>query len=72
MLVRIQKVVPRGFTRLLGKLAELADLGIQVTMFTGNHDIWMFGYLEEELGVSLNKSEIIKEWGGKKVSARSW
>ncbi|MFN5790833.1 MAG: UDP-2,3-diacylglucosamine diphosphatase [Bacteroidota bacterium] len=61
-----KKVVPRGFTRLLGKLAELGDLGIQVTIFTGTHDVWMFGYLEEELGVTLNKSEIIKEWGGKK------
>jgi len=26
----------------------------------------MFGYLEEELGITLHKSEIIKEWGGKK------
>jgi UDP-2,3-diacylglucosamine hydrolase len=61
-----KKVVPKGFTRLLGKLAELVDTGIPVTMFTGNHDLWMFGYLEEEIGVSLHKSTILEEWNEKK------
>src|SRR3954464_11888729 len=35
--------VPRGFIRLQGKLAELADAGMPITIFTGNHDMWMFG-----------------------------
>ena len=42
-------VVPKGFVRLLGKLAELSDSGIQIHVFVGNHDMWMSGYFEEEL-----------------------
>ena len=44
-------VVPRGFVRLLGKLAELADSGVEIYFFTGNHDMWVFDYLEKELGI---------------------
>lgn len=46
-------VVPKGFTRLLGKLAELSDSGIRLHLFHGNHDLWQFGYLEEELGCKV-------------------
>ena len=46
-------VVPKGFTRTLGKLAELTDSGIQITYFVGNHDLWMNGYFEEELNISV-------------------
>jgi UDP-2,3-diacylglucosamine hydrolase len=49
------KVVPRGFVRFLGKLAELSDKGIPVTVFTGNHDMWMFGYFTEELGIPVHR-----------------
>jgi UDP-2,3-diacylglucosamine hydrolase len=42
-------VVPKGFTRLLGKLAELSDAGIKLHIFHGNHDLWQFGYLQQEL-----------------------
>lgn len=48
-------VVPKGYTRFLGKLSELTDMGVEVHYFTGNHDIWMYGYLEEECGVILHK-----------------
>lgn len=51
-------VVPRGFTRLLGKIASICDRGIKVHYFTGNHDMWTFGYLEEELGVSLYRNPV--------------
>ena len=44
-------VVPRGFVRVLGKLAELADSGVEIHFFTGNHDMWVFDYLEKELGI---------------------
>lgn len=47
-------VVPRGFTRFLGKLAELTDMGVEVHYFTGNHDIWSYGYLEQECGVKMH------------------
>ena len=42
-------VVPRGFTRFFGKIAELTDLGVKVYWFIGNHDIWIFDYLPNEL-----------------------
>jgi len=46
-------VVPRGFTRTLGKLAELSDSGITLYYFVGNHDLWMNGYFEQELGIEV-------------------
>ena len=49
-------VVPKGYTRFLGKLSELTDMGVEVHFFTGNHDIWMYGYLEEECGVRFRSS----------------
>ena len=48
--------VPKGFTRTLGKLAELTDSGIPVYFFVGNHDLWMNGYFEEELGIPVYHS----------------
>ncbi|OIQ27721.1 MAG: UDP-2,3-diacylglucosamine hydrolase [Bacteroidetes bacterium MedPE-SWsnd-G2] len=46
-------VVPKGFTRTLGKLAELSDAGIPIHFFVGNHDLWMNGYFEEELNIPV-------------------
>ena len=48
-----KRVVPKGFTRILGKLAELSDSGIPIYYFVGNHDLWMNGYFEEELNISV-------------------
>lgn len=48
-----KNVVPKGYTRLLGKIAELSDSGIEVIFFTGNHDMWMFGYFEAELNIKI-------------------
>ncbi|HLN52895.1 MAG TPA: UDP-2,3-diacylglucosamine diphosphatase [Lentimicrobium sp.] len=59
-------VIPRGFARLFGKLAEITDKGIPVFLFKGNHDIWAFDYLNKELGIKLYRESIIKEWNGKK------
>jgi len=50
-----KKVVPRGFNRFFGKLAELTDSGIEVHWFIGNHDIWIFDYIPNELGVIVHK-----------------
>ena len=55
-----KNVVPKGYTRLLAKLAEFTDNGIPVHVFTGNHDMWMFGYLKNELGVILHKKPHLK------------
>ncbi|MEZ4797040.1 MAG: UDP-2,3-diacylglucosamine diphosphatase [Flavobacteriaceae bacterium] len=48
-----KKVVPKGFTRTLGKLAEISDSGISIYYFVGNHDLWMNGYFEEELNIPV-------------------
>jgi len=61
-----KKVVPRGFTRILGRIADLSDRGIPVFFFPGNHDLWVFDYFQKELGITVHKEEIIKEIGGKK------
>ena len=46
-------VVPKGFVRVLGKLAEIKDSGIPIHFFVGNHDLWMHGYFEEELNIPV-------------------
>ena len=47
-------VVPKGFTRTLGKFSELSDRGIPIHFFGGNHDIWTFRYLHDECGLTLH------------------
>ncbi len=51
-----KRVVPKGFVRTLGKLAELTDRGIRVVFFAGNHDMWIRDYLTEECGVEIYTS----------------
>ena len=58
-------VVPKGYVRLLGKLAELSDSGIQLHLFTGNHDMWIFDYLPKEIGASLHRQPIERNFNGK-------
>lgn len=58
-------VVPRGFVRVLGKLAELRDKGIPIYFFVGNHDLWMFDYFEQELDIPVFYRPIIKQIHGK-------
>lgn len=60
-----KKAVPRGYVRLLGKLAEIADSGIPILLFTGNHDMWIFDYLPQEIGLTLYREPIEKEYNGK-------
>ncbi len=59
--------VPKGFVRLLGKMAELADSGITIHIFTGNHDMWMFDYLEQEIGAKIHRQSITLNLNGKKL-----
>ncbi len=61
-----KKVVPKGFVRILGKLAELTDSGIIIHFFVGNHDMWMDGYFEKELGVKVYHHPAEFELNGKK------
>ena len=60
-----RRAVPRGFTRFLGKLAELSDSGIEIYYFTGNHDIWVFDYLPKEIGVIVHKTPLVVDIAGK-------
>lgn len=58
-------VVPRGYVRFFGKLAELADSGIRIVWLKGNHDIWIFDYLPNELGIEVVDGSIVEEIHGK-------
>ena len=59
-------VVPKGFTRLLGKLAELTDAGIPIDFFVGNHDMWMKDYFQSELNIPVHFEPQLFELHGKK------
>jgi UDP-2,3-diacylglucosamine hydrolase len=61
-----KKAIPRGFTRLLGKLAELTDSGIPVEVFVGNHDMWMRDYFQQELNIPVHYGPKVYEWNGKR------
>jgi len=58
-------VIPKGYVRILGKLAEMADQGIPIHLFTGNHDIWAFNYLDEEIGIHIHKQPMTRTMDGK-------
>lgn len=60
-------VVPRGFVRFFGKLAELTDAGIKVFWLIGNHDIWIFDYIPSELGVEVIDGSLTRTIYGKKI-----
>ena len=60
-----QTVVPKGYVRLLGKLAELSDRGIKLHIFTGNHDLWFNGYFEKELNAKVYNAPIERNLNGK-------
>lgn len=62
-----KKVIPKGFARFQGKLAELTDSGISVIIFSGNHDMWMNDYLTEELGVIIYHEPAILSSGSSKL-----
>ncbi|MFO7744122.1 MAG: UDP-2,3-diacylglucosamine diphosphatase [Psychroflexus sp.] len=61
-----REVVPKGFVRTLGKLAELRDSGIEIFYFVGNHDLWMKGYFEEELNIPVFHKPQVFEFNSKK------
>jgi UDP-2,3-diacylglucosamine hydrolase len=61
-----RKVVPKGYVRLLGKLAEVTDTGIKMHFFVGNHDMWMKNYFQQELNIPVYFESRDFEWNGKK------
>lgn len=61
------EVVPKGFVRVLGRLAELSDRGVRVVMFTGNHDMWVGEYLARECGIALFTKPQALSLAGKEI-----
>ena len=59
-------VVPKGFVRVLGKLAEITEDGIPIHLFRGNHDVWAFNYLSKEIHIHLHRKPEIIEFNRKK------
>ncbi len=58
-------VVPKGFTRFLGKVSELTDMGVEVHFFVGNHDLWCGDYLSKECGMIIHREPLTTEIYGK-------
>lgn len=61
-----RSVVPKGYVRILGKLAEITDSGIPIHFFVGNHDMWMSGYFEKELNIPVYFEPREFEFNGKR------
>jgi UDP-2,3-diacylglucosamine hydrolase len=61
-----KKVVPKGYVRILGKLAELTDSGIPIHFFVGNHDMWMTNYFQQELNIPVYFEPVAFDLFGKK------
>ena len=62
-----RRVVPQGFTRVLGRLADLSARGVRIVLFTGNHDMWCYDYLTRECGIEIYRKPSVVEIGGKKL-----
>lgn len=62
-----REVVPKGFVRVLGKLAELTDRGIRIVFFTGNHDMWVGDYLTRECGIEIHTDPQLLELCGQQL-----
>ena len=58
--------IPKGGTRVMGAIAELTDGGLPIHFHAGNHDMWTYGYLEEELGVQVHDSPVVTNYDGLK------
>ncbi len=61
-----KNVVPRGFVRFFGTLARMSDAGIEIVWLKGNHDIWIFDYLPNEIGLSVVDGSLTRDIDGKR------
>lgn len=61
-----KNVAPRGFLRFFGQLARMADSGVRIVWLTGNHDIWLFDYLRDEIGIEVVDGTLVKEILGRR------
>jgi len=62
-----KQVVPKGFTRTLGKLAEISDAGISIHYFVGNHDLWLRDYFQKELNITVHRGSKVFNINDKKL-----
>lgn len=60
-----KRVVPKGFTRFMGTLALMADQGVKIHFFSGNHDVWMYGYFKDEIGADIHHEPLKTSINGK-------
>lgn len=60
-------VIPKGFYRFLTKLAEIAEAGVKIYYFTGNHDVWQYHYLHDEFGVQVFTEPQLIEINGRRI-----
>jgi len=60
-----RKVIPKGYIRLQGKLANMSDAGIKIYFFKGNHDMWVEDYFTKEMGIQIVSDELVINRGGK-------
>ena len=61
-----KKVIPKGYSRFFGKLAELSDGGVKIHFFKGNHDMWVYDYFTDELDIVIHDKEVIHDIDGKR------
>jgi len=61
-----KRSVPRGYIRLLGKLANFTDQGIPVHIFSGNHDLWYQNYLPQQINATVHHEPLVTHFFGKK------
>ena len=61
-----KKVIPKGYMRFFGKLAELSDNGVKIHFFKGNHDMWVYDYFGQELDIVIHDKEVIHEIDGQR------
>lgn len=59
-------VVPRGMIRLLGRMAQMADDGVELHFFIGNHDMWLFDYLTSQMKITMHDAPAMIEYDGKR------
>lgn len=62
-----RRVVPHGFVRVLGRLAELSDRGVEIVLYAGNHDMWCRDYLTRECGIRVEPKPKVEVIAGRKV-----
>ena len=60
-----RKVIPKGYIRLQGKLANMSDAGVKIYFFKGNHDMWVEDYFTKEMGIQIVSDELVINRGGK-------